>query len=95
MGGFTLVVGTPSQPHNLFIAGSTAAYTNNVALETSGNIIVSYWGHDVPTSLVSGIFTDQSGVYVDASLLALGAGQTNATSSIATLPTSVAANPAP
>lgn len=89
VGGFTVVAGTPAQPRNLFIAGSTATYTNNVALEATGDIVFPYWDHAKATSLVSGIFTDQSGVYVDASLVALGGGFGAQSSAIITNPASV------
>lgn len=92
-GGFTVIAGTPAQPRNLFIGNSTPTYTSSVALEATGDIVFPYWGHDIPTSLVSGIFTDQSGIYIDASLVALGAGQSNTDSAIVTEPTNVQSAP--
>lgn len=90
VGGFTVIAGTPTQPHDLYIGGSTPNYGANVALEATGDIVFPYWDHAKATSLTSNVYSDKSVVFVDASLLALGLGHGTAPASgIVSDPTSV------
>jgi hypothetical protein len=90
VGGFTIIAGTPSQPHDLYVGGSTPNYTNNVAFEATGDVVFPYWDHAKAASLTTNVFSDKSVVFVDASLLALGKGHGDqSTSGIVSDPVSV------